>query len=299
MELNMTSDVNLLLQRGFAEVSFYDVDQNNKLLEHKVGYSGSHNQLITDVYTDRLNDINYYKNLGYELVTDGFDSNPKFIANQTTMVNIYLKHKITDVNETKTINRTINYYKNSTSGEKLFDSNTQSTSFSRTNKKDEVTGVITNGTWSPSSNYLAAVENPVHDEWYTDDADVARLSVSATTNSPITVNIIYKQYQYAKVVYLDETTNNELLEESALMKGKQNANIDYSAANRISWYEDLGYELVSNEIATTQKFDTNSNTNQTFKVILKHTYTTVNKDTYEKGKCLNNACTAVQPEKGC
>ena len=104
---------------------------------------------------------------------------------------------------------------------------------------------------------------------------------------------------YATVVYVDETDNNKTLETSARMKGKQDANINYSATDRINFYKDRGYALVSNEIATTQKFDSNSSKDQEFLVVLKHTYTTVNKDTYEIDKCLNNACTAKQPEKGC
>lgn len=83
------------------------------------------------------------------------------------------------------------------------------------------------------------------------------------------------------------------------MKGKQGANISYNPTNRINYYTDRGYRLVTNPFTTTQKFDSNSSVDQVFDIILEHTYTTVNKTTYEPDKCLNNACTTKQPEKGC
>ncbi|WP_441327790.1 mucin-binding protein, partial [Lactobacillus crispatus] len=47
----------------------------------------------------------------------------------------------------------------------------------------------------------------------------------------------------AEIVYVDETTGKEL--EIATVDGKNNETINYSTADKIKYYENLGYELVS------------------------------------------------------
>ena len=288
----------ILNKQGSAKVRYIDKTDNNKVLATKGTFTGMPTETIVSKYTTKTSDLNAYLNMGYKVNTDPVTNTLKFTAGQTITYDIILEHKITDISEAKTVSRTINYYKNNTSGGKLFDSRTQSQTFNRTNKKDEVTGTTTYGTWSPANKDFAAVTNPIHDEWYTDDANVPKITVTQASSNSV-VDIIYKQYQYAKVQYIDKTSNNEVLEESSTMKGKQGANISYNPNDRIQYYIDRGYALVENPFTTTQKFDSDSSKEQVFKIILEHTYTQVDKDTYEPDKCLNNACTTTQPEKGC
>ncbi|MFD3268520.1 mucin-binding protein, partial [Lactobacillus johnsonii] len=46
----------------------------------------------------------------------------------------------------------------------------------------------------------------------------------------------------AEIIYVDETTGKQL--ETAVVDGKYNETINYSTADKIKYYESLGYELV-------------------------------------------------------
>ena len=76
----------------------------------------------------------------------------------------------------------------------------------------------------------------------------------------------------AEIVYVDETTGKEL--EIATVDGKYNETINYSTADKIKYYESLGYELVKDGY-TGGEF---GEATKTFYVTFKHGTVVVNPD---------------------
>lgn len=82
-------------------------------------------------------------------------------------------------------------------------------------------------------------------------------------NNPTVYVVKLQRVGWAKVEFIDETDNNSLLSEKTGIP-------KFTAGETI-----------------------------TIQIKLKHTYTTVDKDDYVPKKCLNNVCTAKEPENGC
>ena len=74
--------------------------------------------------------------------------------------------------------------------------------------------------------------------------------------------------QKATINYTDETTGQQLASDN--VSGKSNAKIEYSTAAKIKELTDKGYVLVSDGFPADATFDNDKNTDQFFKVILKH-----------------------------
>ena len=120
--------------------------------------------------------------------------------------------------------------------------------------------------------WTANVVNPIFTEvvsptitGYTPDKSV----ISSTKVTHDTVNnVIVVTYTAneanAKVIFVDKTTGQEL--ESVTLNGKYGDSIDYSTADKIKYYESLGYDLVKDGYIG-GKFD---ETVQTFYVTFKH-----------------------------
>ena len=88
------------LQRvGWAKVEFIDKTNNNEILEEKAGIQGIHDSLVSSAYTTKTQDIEYWTDRGYKLVSDGFDTNPKFTSGQTITIKIVLEHTYTPVDK--------------------------------------------------------------------------------------------------------------------------------------------------------------------------------------------------------
>lgn len=87
------------LHVGYAKVEFIDETDNNSLLSEKTGIQGVHNSLVSSAYTTKTQDIKYWTDRGYTLVSDGFDANPKFTAGETITIQIKLKHTYTTVDK--------------------------------------------------------------------------------------------------------------------------------------------------------------------------------------------------------
>ncbi|WP_368279395.1 mucin-binding protein [Lactobacillus gasseri] len=77
----------------------------------------------------------------------------------------------------------------------------------------------------------------------------------------------------AEIIYLDETTGKEL--ETVTVDGKYNEEINYSTADKIKYYESLGYELVKDGYDQDGKFGLETNR---YYVTLKHGTITVTPD---------------------
>ena len=86
--------------------------------------------------------------------------------------------------------------------------------------------------------------------------------------------IVYvKEDQKAVIKYVDQTTGQTLANDQ--VGGKSGESINYSTADKIKYYEDRGYVLVSDEFPAGAHFDTDASVDQTWTVTLKHGETPV------------------------
>ena len=98
---------------------------------------------------------------------------------------------------------------------------------------------------------------------------------SVTENTPNKVIVVTYTANAAKaeIIYVDETTGNQL--ETAVVDGKYNETINYNTADKIKYYESLGYELVKDGYVGGE-FDEDT---KTFYVTFKHGTVVVNPET--------------------
>lgn len=113
--------------------------------------------------------------------------------------------------------------------------------------------------------------------WYLDSSTNAN-STALTANQNTTGQLVYKHYQGANITYVD-ADNNDLLLTSDSVTGKQGATINFGYAETLQNYLDQGYVLSSTNYQTTDTYDTDDNSDQSFTVKLVHgmTETTENK----------------------
>ena len=116
----------------------------------------------------------------------------------------------------------------------------------------------------------------------------------------VSVPILYMSIEgEAQIRYIDKSDNNAVLDVKGTFFGKIGDDVLSKYTTKIddlNNYLDSGYRLVSDDTFPSPKF---TNDSKVYDIILEHTYTKVNKDTYEEGKCLNRNCTVKQPGKGC
>ncbi|MEZ7601032.1 pectate lyase-like adhesive domain-containing protein, partial [Streptococcus sp. 27098_8_69] len=98
---------------------------------------------------------------------------------------------------------------------------------------------------------------------------------SVTPNDPGSdTPVVYrKAEQKAIIKYVDQTTGQTLANDQ--VGGKSGEAINYSTADKIKYYEDRGYVLVSDEFPAGVHFDTDASVDQTWTVTLKHGETPV------------------------
>ncbi|MFS9134168.1 hypothetical protein QM915_10025, partial [Streptococcus infantis] len=86
--------------------------------------------------------------------------------------------------------------------------------------------------------------------------------------------VVYRKAdQKAVIKYVDQTTGQTLANDQ--VGGKSGEAINYSTADKIKYYEDRGYVLVSDEFPTGAHFDNDASVDQTWTVTLKHGETPV------------------------
>ena len=109
---------------------------------------------------------------------------------------------------------------------------------------------------------------------YTPNKDLISAS-SVTENTPNKVIVVTYTANAAKaeIIYVDETTGKQL--ETAVVDGKYNDTINYSTADKIKYYESLGYELVKDGYVGGE-FGEDT---KTFYVTFKHGTVVVNPET--------------------
>ena len=99
--------------------------------------------------------------------------------------------KTEDVKETKTVTRTIKYVDKANETKEVADSVTQTVELTRTNKRNKVTGEVTEGTWSTGT-WATQVSPTVTNYDAPDTESVAEATVTSTTDNT-TVVVKYPQ----------------------------------------------------------------------------------------------------------
>ena len=254
-------------------VVFIDDTTGNTLnTVEKSGYTD------TDSSYSTRNDIDSLIAKGYKLVSDNtpkenptlhFDSDD-FIDDQNYTVHV--EHDTKENNLNKEVTRTIHYvYRD---GKSAGSDKTDSVKLSGIQTIDKVDGHVISTVWTPENKELASVATPAIDG-YTPD----KFSVDSSTIRPdsdnIAVTVTYNpDTQYAKFNYIDDTTGNQLKQETS--HGVTGERDNYSTANLISYYKNKGYDLVSDDTANkTLAFDNDDNADQVYNIHFTHGIITI------------------------
>ena len=242
-------------------------------------------------------------------VTPGQPINPKGNAEYPNGV---AKDDLTD-----TVTRTINYVdadgnpvKGGPNGEETI---TQTVTFERTAIVDKVTGQLlgydTNNDGQVDTTDAERAWSPMHAEFDEVEskapAEVGYLHVDRPKvnsygvvpgDKDIVEEVVYSNDPMVvagTIQYIDDTTG-ALLDEKALPEGEVGAKINYTTADKIKNYQDLGYELVSNNFSDgTQTYAKDGND---FVVHLKHATKTITpEDPATPGQPINPKGNAEYP----
>ena len=218
---------------------------------------------------------------------------------------------------TETVKRTINYVdaqgkpvNGSPDGTSSY---VQTVTFKRTAVVDKVTGKLlgydTNNddqvdttdaerAWSPARDEFAEVasKTPAEVGFTQVDRPTVASHVVLPGDQDATVTVVYSKDSLAvagTIQYIDDTTGT-LLDEKALPEGEVGAKINYTTADKIKDYQDLGYELVSNNFSDgTQTYAKAGND---FVVHLKHATKTITpEDPATPGQPINPKGNAEYP----
>ncbi|HFI0077852.1 TPA: Rib/alpha-like domain-containing protein, partial [Streptococcus suis] len=233
--------------------------------------------------------IAYYESLGYEFVSDNYPTDGVYdnIDGNSQDYQVVLKHIVTPVTPdnptnpkdgttlelTRTVTRTIEYKYIDENGAEASATVTQTATFTRTATVDMVTGEVVYADWTSTDAELDAVVSPAIDGYTPNMANVPALTVDADTDDQNVVVIYTPDVQKASVTYIDETTGATL--EITNLTGETDSAIGYTTADRIAYYESIGYELVSDNYPTDAVYDKDGNVTQEFQVVLKHIVTPV------------------------
>ncbi|MFV8043403.1 mucin-binding protein [Streptococcus pluranimalium] len=235
--------------------------------------------------------IAYYESLGYELVSDNYPADAVYdnIDGNSQDYQVVLKHIIEPVTPdtvdpdtnapvelSRTVTRTIEYKYIDENGAEASATVTQTATFTRTATVDKVTGKVTYTEWTSADAELDRVDSPAIQGYTPNMTNVPALTVNADTKDQSVVVIYTPDVQKASVTYTDETTGATL--EITNLTGETDAAIGYTTADRIAYYESIGYEVVSDNYPTDVVYDKDGNVTQEFQVVLKHIETPVTPD---------------------
>ncbi|HFI0463732.1 TPA: YSIRK-type signal peptide-containing protein [Streptococcus suis] len=235
------------------------------------------------------NRIAYYESIGYELVSDNDPTDVVYDkdGNVTQEFQVVLKHietTVTPDNPTnpkdgstlelsRTVTRTIEYKYFTENGEEASATVTQTVTFTRTATVDMVTGQVTYAAWETDSADLAQVDSPAIEGYTPNLSSIPGMTVDPNQSDIHTVVIYNADQQKARVTYYDKTSGRVL--ETSDLTGLSDQEMDYTTADRIAYYESIGYRLVSNGYPDAPVYDKDGNVLQEFQVVLEHIVTPV------------------------
>ena len=254
-------------------VTFIDDTTGNTLNSvEKSGYTG------TDSGYSTKDDIDALIAKGYKLVSDGtpkdhptlmFDSDD-FTDDQNFTV--HMEHDTKENNLTREVSRTIHYvYRD---GKPAQADKTDSVQFTGVEKIDKVDGHVISTVWTPENKEFSSIATPSLNGYTPDKFGVDSVTVKPNSDN-ITITVTYNpDTQYSKFNYIDDTTGNELTQETS--HGVTGARDNYSTANLISYYKNKGYDLASDDTqGKTLTFDNDDNTDQVYAIHFTHGITTI------------------------
>lgn len=230
--------------RGDIKVIYTDdtIGQNlsSKELSGRVGQ---------DVNYSTQEDITSYKDMGYELVSDDYPPKGVTFGDGSQEFFVHLRHGKSIGTEQKKINETIHYlYENKTEALPSYVANPLL--FSRAIITDNVTGDKTFGEWkAEQENEFNEVKSPDVKGYTPDQKLIEKIEGITAETQDITKSVIYKRNQGQIIItYIDDTTGKTLdIDE---LSGLTDDNTDYTTLDKISLYEKMGDNLVSNDFPT-------------------------------------------------
>ena len=221
-------------------INYVDQTENGKII-HTDTYSGTYDSTTPNT---TQNEITALENQGYKLVDNGVpnpnEPNFTFTSNQTYTITFV--HTYTEGTQEQNVNETINYqYQN---GTQAADPYSKTLSFTRSTTKDNVTGQMTYGAWSPVSGEFPAVTSPTITGYTASQKTVDAITGVNGSTTNIVKTVVYTPVQETvTVTYVDDTTGKTIT--VITLTGGYDTNSTYSTAADIKKLESGGYDLVS------------------------------------------------------
>ena len=307
---NLETTVIYTANAAKAEIIYVD-ETTGKQLETAV-VDGKYNETINYSTADK---IKYYESLGYKLVKDGYvggefgeDTKTFYVTFKHGVVHVHpdnpgkpgeninpggdVKYPTDSGVLNKDVTHTVHYvYADGTTAKP---SHTQTLTFIGSGVIDKVTGqyievdetgnvkLDENGnpipgklTWTASdgTTFIEVVSPTI--VGYTPDKGVVNAVEGINQDSKnLETTVVYTaNAAKAEIIYVDESTGKQL--ENVVVDGKYNETINYSTADKIKYYESLGYELVKDGYVGGE-FGEDT---KTFYVTFKHGTVVVNPET--------------------
>ena len=243
---------------------------------HTDNVTGNSNTPVNYTTTAKINE---FKQLGYDLVSDGFTKagGQKFDSNNNVdqTWEVVLTPRIETKQEKKDVTRNVRYqYKDGvTAGRPALPRPvTQTTSFTRPVSVNKVTGVETPGQWNKQSEELPKVDSPAVTGFTPDKPSVPAATVTPTSPNEDEVVSYSQDDQRGIIEYVTDGQNGVPVKTLYTdgVTGKSGEDVVYSTANRITQLQQAGYKLVSDGFTqpSGQKFDNDKTKDQVWKVVV-------------------------------
>ncbi|MFP7774845.1 mucin-binding protein, partial [Ligilactobacillus sp. LYQ112] len=223
----------------------------------------------TSSYTT-ASEIAKLESQGYVLVQDGYPSSgAKFDEDGVVKsYDVVLKENVTTSTESKTINQVIHYVDQN--GKTIAPDKDNSVTFTRTVSTNQVTGVQTDGAWTPTTEEFPAVTSPTITGYTVIPGEETSQAVSVDpTTGDNTQTITYTANQErAQVEYIDGTDNSVM--SSVTLSGEYGTTDSYNPAATIQQYIDKGYKLSSDGFPASGVVYNYDGTVPVYKIVFEH-----------------------------
>ena len=278
-----------------TEVPVIKVNSDSDNIERTITYNADKQRLdvvfIDDTTSDTLStitkdgvsdenvnyntkdDINHYKSLHYNVVSDGTHGQNLVFDHDNSKdqhYEVHLVHATHPIDEQTSTKQTIHYQL--ADGTKVFDDYTAEIDFSRDGYNDEVTNEDHWNKWSPSDiQTFSNVVSPVKSGYTPDQASVAVVDVHPG-DKDIEETVIYSpDKQVMTINYIDDVTGKTLSTKQII--GVSDASANYNTKSSINSYVTDHYKLVSDDTKGVDLvFDHDDSIDQVYNVHLTHTY---------------------------
>ena len=211
--------------------------------------------------------ISQLESKGYVLVKDGFPSTGITFGKSASTYTVDFTEGVTDSTQTETVSQTINYVDQN--GNQIADPHTATITFTRPTEKNNVTGVVTNGAWTPASSVFPQVASPVIKGYTPNAAESTAVTVDPNNPENNTQTITYTPNKETAIVqYYDETTGKVL--SSVTLTGDYGTESNYNPVPTLMKYVQQGYQLVSDNLPVGGITFNYDGTTPTYKIVLKH-----------------------------